>query len=223
VHDENTDGSGDAGQLRGAVDLGVVHVESGGDAAGRDGLAETVQKSIQSLVGIELSVGDQTAGIVESGLEEDLLLAPTGPSDPGAEEHVGLPDLIGKLRFVLSMRGGLIEQQLTFGEPAGTQETIQRGGRQARLVGLVGQCQLAQQSGTGTMRVLAFEPFHEGGSFRRHGAGLTAILTRFGGTTRPVRCGDSAASNPAACPPRLGGGWNGECRRGGRRVPERGA
>jgi hypothetical protein len=39
VHDENADGSGNAGQLRGAVDLGVVHVEAGGDAAGGDGLA----------------------------------------------------------------------------------------------------------------------------------------------------------------------------------------
>ena len=30
------------------------------------------------------------------------------------------------------------------------------------------------------MRVLALEPFNEGGGFRRHGAGLSAVLTRFG-------------------------------------------
>ena len=30
------------------------------------------------------------------------------------------------------------------------------------------------------MRVLALEPFDEGGGFRRDGAGLSAILTRFG-------------------------------------------
>ena len=30
------------------------------------------------------------------------------------------------------------------------------------------------------MRVLALEPFNEGGGFRRHSAGLSAILTRFG-------------------------------------------
>ena len=122
-----------------AVDLGVVHVETGGDAAGRDGLAQAVQKGVQSLVGIELGVRDEAAGVVERGLEEDLLLASAGPSDPGAEEHVGLPDLIGELGFVLFVGGGFIEQQLAFGEPAGAQETIERGSRQAGLVRLVGQ------------------------------------------------------------------------------------
>ena len=75
MHDEDADGSGDAGQLRGAVDLGVVHVEAGGDAAGGDGLAQAVQKGVESLVGIELGVRDEAAGVVERGLEEDLLLA----------------------------------------------------------------------------------------------------------------------------------------------------
>jgi hypothetical protein len=42
--------------------------------------------------------------------------------DPRAEQHVGLPDLIGKLRFVLFMRGSFVEQQLTFGEAAGAQD-----------------------------------------------------------------------------------------------------
>src|ERR1017187_1752105 len=41
--------------------------------------------------------------------------------DPRAEQHVGLPDLIGKLRFVLFMRGSFVEQQLTFGEAPGAQ------------------------------------------------------------------------------------------------------
>ena len=134
MHDEDADGSGDAGQLRGAVDLGVVHVEAGGDAAGGDGLAQAVQKGVQSLVGIELGVRDEAAGVVERGLEEDLLLAAARPCDPGAEEHVGLPDLIGKLGFVLFVRGGFVEQQLAFGEAAGAQETIERGSRQAGLV-----------------------------------------------------------------------------------------
>src|SRR6202142_2432012 len=83
VHDENADGGGDAGQLRRAVDLGVIHVETGGDAAGSDGLAQAVQEGIQSLVGIELGVRNETAGIVQRGLEEDLLLASAWPSDPG--------------------------------------------------------------------------------------------------------------------------------------------
>ena len=102
-------GGGDAGQLRRAVDLGIVHVEASRDAAGGDGLAQAVQKSVESLVGIELGMRNEAAGIVECGLEEDLLLAAARPSDPGAEEHVALPDLIGKLRFVLFMRGGFVE------------------------------------------------------------------------------------------------------------------
>jgi hypothetical protein len=169
VHDEDADGGGDAGQLRRAVDLGVVHVETSGDAAGGDGLAQAVQEGIQSLVGIELGVRDEAAGVVERGLQEDLLLAAARASDPGAEEHVGLPDLIGKLGFVLFVRGGFVEQQLAFGEAAGAQEAIERGSRQAGLVPLVGHGQLAQQSGAGTMRVLALEPFDEGG-----GSGATA-------------------------------------------------
>ena len=129
MHDEDADGSGDAGQLRRTVDLGVVHVEASGDAAGGDGLAQAVQKGIQSLVGIELSVRDETTGVVQRGLEEDLLLASARPSDPGAEEHVALPDLIGKLRLVLLMRGRFLEKELAFGETASAQETIERGSR----------------------------------------------------------------------------------------------
>ena len=138
VHDEDADGSGDARQLRRAIDLGVVHVEPGGHAASGDGLAQAVQKRIQSLVGIELGVRDEAAGIVERGLEEDLHLAAARALDPGAEQHVGLPDLIGVLGFELLVRGGFGEQQLAFGEAAGAQETIERGGRQAGLILLVG-------------------------------------------------------------------------------------
>jgi hypothetical protein len=98
-----------------------------GIAAGGDGLAQAVQKSIQSLVGIELGVRDEAAGVVERGLEEDLPLASARPLDAGAEQHVGLPDLIGKLGFVLFVGSGFVEQQLAFGEAAGAQETIQRG------------------------------------------------------------------------------------------------
>jgi hypothetical protein len=123
---------------------------------------------------------DEAAGVVERGLEEDLLLAAAGPRDPGSKEHIGLPDLIGKLGFVLFMRGGLVEKELALGETAGAQEPIDRGGRQAALLRLVGQGQLAQQSGAGAMRVLAFEAFDEGGGFGCDGTGLPAILTWFG-------------------------------------------
>jgi hypothetical protein len=69
---------------------------------------------------------------------------------------------------------------LAFGEPAGAQEPIERGGRQAGLLRLVGQGQLAQQSGAGAMRVLAFEAFDEGGGLGCDGAGLPTVLPRFG-------------------------------------------
>ena len=158
MYDEDADGSGDAGQLRGAVDLGVVHVEARGDAAGGDGLAQAVQKGVQSLVGTQLGMRDEAAGVVQGGLQEDLLFASAGTLDPGAEEHVGLPDLIGKLRFILFARGGLVEQQLAFGEPAGGGNDRAWKPRQASLVAIVCPGQLAQESGARTMRVLALVP-----------------------------------------------------------------
>ena len=72
-------------------------------------MAQAVEKGVQSLVGIELGMRDEAAGIVERGLQEDLLLAAAGARDPGAKEHIGLPDLVGKLGFVLFVRGGLVE------------------------------------------------------------------------------------------------------------------
>lgn len=75
-------------------------------------------------------MGDEAAGIVEGGLEEHLHLAAAGPFDPRAKQHVGLPDLIGELGFVLFVRGGggFVLQQLTFGEPTGAQETVEGRG-----------------------------------------------------------------------------------------------
>ena len=62
---------------------------------------------------------DEAAGVVERCLEKDLHLASAGALDPRAEEHVGLPDLVGELRFVLLVGGSFVEQQLALGEPAG--------------------------------------------------------------------------------------------------------
>ena len=123
---------------------------------------------------------DEAAGIIECGLQEDLLFASARSSDPGAEEHVGLPDLIGKLGFVLFVGGGFVEQELAFGEAAGAQETIERGGRKAGLMSFAGGGQFAQQSGAGTMRVLAFEPFDESGGVGSDGTGLPTVLARLG-------------------------------------------
>ncbi len=126
MHDEDTEGGGDAGQLLGAIDLGVIHVEPHGHAAGGDGLAQTIQAGIQSLVGIELGVRDEAAGVVEDGVQEDLHLAAAGALDIGTEEHVGLPDLVAELGFELLVRGWRSEQ-LPFGEAALLEEAIERG------------------------------------------------------------------------------------------------
>ena len=172
--------AGPRGRPRRAVDLGVVHVEARGEAARGDGLAQTVEERIQSLVGIELRVRDKAAGIVERGLEEHLHFAAAGALDPRAEQHVRLPGLIGKLGFVLLVRGGFVEKQLVFGESAGAQKAVERGGRQSGFVLRVGRRQLAQQRGAGAMRVLTLETFDERGGFRRDGALLAAVLARFG-------------------------------------------
>src|SRR5258708_708907 len=103
--------------------------------AGGAGRRQSRKKS-KPLVGIKLGVRDEAAGIVERGLQKDLLLAAAGTHDPGAEEHIGLPDLIGELSFVLFVRGSLVEHQLTCGEAASAQETIKGGGRKTGLMGL---------------------------------------------------------------------------------------
>src|ERR1035437_7603368 len=125
--------AGPRGHPRRAIDLGVVHVEARGNTAGGDGLAQAIEKRIQPLVGIELRVRNEAAGVVERGWKEHLHFArvPSGSRalNPRAEQHVELPDLVGKLGFVLLVRGGLVEEQLTFGESAGAQEAVERGGR----------------------------------------------------------------------------------------------
>ena len=121
--------AGPRGRPRRAVDLGVIHVEARGEAARGDGLAQAIEKRVQSLVGIELRVRDEAAGIVERGLQENLHFAAARTLNPRAEQHVGLPDLIGVLGLVLLVRGGFVEQQLAFGKSTSAQETIERGGR----------------------------------------------------------------------------------------------
>ena len=162
-----------------AIDLGVVHVEPDGQAAGGDGLAQAIQAGIQSLAGIELGVRDEPAGIVEDGVQKGLHLAAAGALDVGAEEHVGLPDLIAVFGFELLVRRG--SEQLAFGEAALFEEAIQRGGGQRRVrFGPEDRCQFAQQGGAGAMRVFAFEAFDQVGELRGNGAGLAAVLARLG-------------------------------------------
>ena len=107
--------------------------------------------------------------------------AGAGAADPGAEEHVGLPDLVGAFGLVLLVRGGgaLFQQELSRGETAGAEEAVESGGGQGGVG--VGRRKVAQQRGSGAVRVFAFETLDEGGGFRRDGAELTAVLTGLGG------------------------------------------
>ena len=87
-----------------AIDLGVVDVEPDRHAAGGDGLAQTIERGIESLAGIKLGVRDEAAGVIESGVQEGLHLAAARALDVGAEEHVGLPDLVAVFGFELLVR-----------------------------------------------------------------------------------------------------------------------
>ncbi len=115
------------------------------DTACGNGLAQTIEKRIETLIGIELRVRNEAAGVVERGLEKHLAFAAAGPLHPRTEEHVGLPDLIGELRFELLARGGGFAQQLLGGETVLAQETIQRGGGQCRLLLPLRGSELPQQ------------------------------------------------------------------------------
>ena len=141
-------------------------------------MTQAVQEGIEALVGIELRVRDQAAGIIQRGLQEHLHPAAAGTLHPGAEKHVGLPDLVGELGFVLLVCGGFIEQQLALGESAGAQESIQRGWRDLRLI--TGQGQVIQQCRSGAMGAFALEPIDERGGGVGDGAHLAAILPRLG-------------------------------------------
>ena len=68
MDDERADRCRDPGQLRAAVDLGVIHIQPDRDTAGRDGLAQAVQANVQTFAGIELGVRDEPAGVIEDGM-----------------------------------------------------------------------------------------------------------------------------------------------------------
>ena len=72
MHDQNADAGGNAGQLRRAIDLGIVHIQASRQTTGRHGLPQAVKEGIQSLVGIELGMGNEPAGVLhaEAPLQE---------------------------------------------------------------------------------------------------------------------------------------------------------
>jgi hypothetical protein len=142
VDDQHAERGGDAGQLRAAVDLGVIHIEAHRHAAGGHRLAQAVQAGIEALAGIELSVRDEPAGVVEDGVQQRLHLASAGAPHVGAVEHVRLPDLVAVLGFeLLVCRRG---EQLAFRQAALFKEAVEGGGGDAGAILARGQRQLAQ-------------------------------------------------------------------------------
>lgn len=142
-------------------------------------MLQAVEQRLQPLVGIELRVGDEPAGVVQDGAEEDLTLPAAGTLDVGAVEQVRLPDLITELRFELLVPG--LAEQFPRGEAALLKEAVERGRRERGRFPAGRQGQFAQQRRASAMRVFAFQAFDQAGQLRRDGARLTAVLTRFGG------------------------------------------
>src|SRR5260370_34673023 len=105
VHNQSAEGGGNARQLRRAINLSIVHVETNGYSAGRDGVAQTVERGIESLAGIKLGMGNESAGVIERGVQKDLQAAAiVHPPRQGAQQHGGMPNLVAdvgpKLRWV---------------------------------------------------------------------------------------------------------------------------
>ena len=128
MHDEDADRGGNACQLWTAIHFGVIDIEANGEAAGGDGLTETVQEGVQSLVGVELGVRDEAAGVIQDGVQEGLPLTAPGALDVRAVEHVRLPDLIRVLSFEFFVCRG--REQLALGEATLLEEAIEGGSRQ---------------------------------------------------------------------------------------------
>src|SRR5208283_4622242 len=123
-------------------------------------------------------MGNEPAGVIESGVKKGLHAAAIYPPDPGTEQHVGLPDLIAVFGFKLLVRRWC--EQLFFRQTALFEETVECGSRERGRVLTGRQGQFAQQSRAGAMRVLTLETFDEAGQLRSDGAGLSAVLARLG-------------------------------------------
>ena len=58
MHDQDSDRSANALELPGAIDLAVIDIQPHRHAARRDGLAQTVEQTLQALIGVKLAVRD---------------------------------------------------------------------------------------------------------------------------------------------------------------------
>ena len=157
-----------------AIDLRIIDVQANGYTTAGHGVAQTIQRGIESLAGIKLRMRDEAAGVIERGVEENLHASAIGAPNPGAEQHIGLPDQVAELGFKLLV--GLGRQQLPFREAALFEEAVQSRGGYRRFVFTGRQSHFAQQRGAGAMRILALEAFDQIGELRRDGARLSPIL-----------------------------------------------
>jgi hypothetical protein len=122
MNDQSTERGRDACQLRRAIHPRIVNVETNGHTTAGHSVAQAIERGIESLAGIKLRMGDQPAGVVESGVQKHLHAAALLPLDPRPEQHVSLPDLIAEFGFELLMR--LWGEQLLFREATLFQEAI---------------------------------------------------------------------------------------------------
>src|SRR6516162_3670995 len=81
MHDQDADRSADALQLPGPVDLAVIDIQPHRNAARRNRLTQAIQQTLQTLIGIKLTVWDQTAGIIQNGTQKRLPFAAAVPLD----------------------------------------------------------------------------------------------------------------------------------------------
>jgi hypothetical protein len=121
---------------------------------------------------------DEAAGVIERGVEKGLNPPATRAPDPGAEQHISLPDLVAEFGFELLVRLG--REQLPLREAALFEEAIQRGRRDGGCFLAGRQGEFAQQGRAGAMRILAFETFDEAGQLRGDSARLAPVLARLG-------------------------------------------
>jgi hypothetical protein len=105
VDDEDAERSRQASQLFAAIDSPIVDVKFGGQASAGDGLTQAVQECVQSLLVIELGMGNEAAGVVQHGKQKGLHAPAARTLDIGAKQQVGLPHLVAELSFELFASG----------------------------------------------------------------------------------------------------------------------
>src|SRR5262245_4497342 len=68
VRDQHADGCGNARQLDAAEHFRVVDVKASRDAPCGYRLSQAIEERIQSLLGIKLGMGDQSARVIQDGI-----------------------------------------------------------------------------------------------------------------------------------------------------------